>query len=171
MPTIVAETERLRLRQLDLDDAAFILVLVNDPSWLRHIGDRGVRTLEHARDYLSAGPLDMYGRHGFGLYAIELQSGEGPLGICGLIKRETLPDVDVGYALLPQYVGRGYALEAARASVDLARERFGLHRLIAITAPDNEVSARLLLKLGMHFERHFSMTPESEVLCLYGMAL
>ena len=171
MSKIVAETARLRMRLLEVDDAAFMLALVNDPSWLRHIGDRGVRTLEDAREYLRAGPLAMYSRHGFGLYAIELQSGEGPLGICGLIKRETLPDVDVGYALLPQYVGRGYALEAARASVDLARERFGLHRLIAITAPDNEASARLLLKLGMHFERHFSMTPESEVLCLYGMAL
>lgn len=92
-------------------------------------------------------------------------------GICGLIKRETLPDVDIGYALLPQHVGQGYALEAARASVALARERFGLQRLIAITAPDNDASARLLIKLGMLFERHFRVTPESEVLCLYAMAL
>lgn len=169
--TTVVETERLRLRLLSFDDAAFILELVNDPSWLRHIGDRGVRTLDDAREYLRVGPIDMYARHGFGLYAIELKSGVGPLGICGLIKRDSLPDVDIGYALLPAYVGQGYALEAARASLVLARERFGLSRLIAITTPDNEASARLLLKLGMHFERHFSVKPESEVLCLYAMAL
>lgn len=169
--TTVAESERLRLRQLDLDDAAFMLTLVNDPSWLRNIGDRGVRSLEDARDYLRKGPIDMVARHGFGLYAIELKSGEGPLGICGLIKRDSLPDVDIGYALLPEYVGQGYAIEAARATLALARERFRLNRLIAITTPENEASARLLVKLGMHFERHFRATADSEVLCLYAMAL
>ncbi|HWS28372.1 MAG TPA: GNAT family N-acetyltransferase [Xanthomonadales bacterium] len=169
--TTVAESERLRLRLLDVDDAAFMLALVNDPSWLRNIGDRGVRSLDDARAYLRKGPIDMYARHGFGLYAIELKSGEGPLGICGLIQRDSLPDVDIGYALLPQYVGQGYALEAAQASVTLARERFGLQRLIAITAPDNAASARLLVRIGMHFERHFSVAPDSEVLCLYAMAL
>lgn len=167
----VAEGERLRLRLLDIDDAAFILVLVNDPSWLRNIGDRGVRTLDDARDYLRKGPIDMYARHGFGLYAIELKSGGGPLGICGLIRRPTLPDVDIGYALLPQFVGQGYALEAAQATVALGRERFGLSRLIAITAPDNAPSARLLLRIGMDFERHIQMAHDSETLCLYGMAL
>lgn len=167
----VATSQRLRLRLLGFEDAAFILELVNDPSWLRHIGDRGVRTLDDAREYLRAGPIDMYARHGFGLYAIELHSGGGPLGICGLIKRDSLPDVDIGYALLPAHVGQGYAIEAAQAALGLARERFGLRRLIAITAPDNHASARLLVKLGMHFERHFSMAPESEVLCLYAMAL
>lgn len=169
--TIVAETERLRLRLLTLDDAAFMLELVNDPSWLRHIGDRGVRTLDDARAYLKTGPIGMVERHGFGLYAIELKSGSGPLGICGLIKRDTLPDVDIGYALLPAYVGQGYAFEAAQAALRLARERFCMRRLIAITTPENHASARLLLKLGMHFERHYRATPESEVLCLYAMAL
>lgn len=170
-PTTVTESERLHLRRFDLDDAAFILALVNQPEWLRHIGDRGVHDLDGARSYLRNGPLAMYARHGFGMYAIERKSGGGPIGMCGLLKRDALPDVDIGYALLSDHVGHGYALEAARACVALARDRFRLPRLIAITAPDNDHSARLLVKLGMRFEQRFLFGDPGEELCRYGMAL
>lgn len=167
----VAESARLCLRRFDLDDAEFVHTLVNQPEWLRHIGDRGVHDVDGARTYLRNGPLAMYARHGFGLYAIERKSGGGPIGMCGLLKRDSLADVDIGYALLSQHVGQGFALEAARACVVLAREQFHLPRLIAITAPDNDHSARLLLKLGMQFERRFLFGDPGEELCLYGMGL
>lgn len=171
IPAVVATTERLRLRHLVLDDAAFILELVNQPEWLRHIGDRNVRDLDAARAYLRNGPLAMYARHGFGMYAIELKSGGAPIGMCGLLKRDSLPDVDIGYALLTAHVGHGYALEAAGACVDLARRQFRLPRLIAMTLPDNTRSAQLLLRLGMQFERRFLHGDPAEELSLYGMAL
>lgn len=167
----VAMSTRLRLRRFTPGDAAFILELLNQPEWLRHIGDRKVRDLEAARAYLQNGPLAMYARHGFGLYAIELHSGGTPIGMCGLLKRDTLPDVDIGYALLSAHVGHGYALEAAGTCVDLARRQFQLTRLIAITAPDNARSAQLLVRLGMRFERRFLHGDPAEELCLYGMAL
>lgn len=169
--TVVAATERLRLRRLDLDDAAFILELVNQPEWLRHIGDRNVHDLDAARAYLRNGPLAMYARHGFGMYAMELEAGGAPIGMCGLLKRETLADVDIGYALLSEHVGHGYAREAAAACVDLARRQFKLARLIAITAPDNARSAHLLTTLGMQFEGHFLHGEPAEELCRYAMAL
>ncbi len=168
---VVIESARLRLRRLVLDDAGFMLELVNQPEWLRHIGDRKVYTIEDARNYLRDGPLAMYQRHGFGLYAIEIRTGGAPIGICGLLKRDTLPDVDIGYALLNTHVGHGYALEAARACVELARLQFRLPRLIAITAPDNPRSAQLLTRLGMHSEGRFRHGDPAEELCLYGMAL
>jgi RimJ/RimL family protein N-acetyltransferase len=168
---VVAASARLRLRRFAPEDAAFILELVNQPEWLRHIGDRKVRDIEAARAYLQNGPLAMYARHGFGLYAIELNSGGTPIGMCGLLKRDTLPDVDIGYALLTAHVGHGYALEAAGACVDLARRQFQLPRLIAITAPDNARSAQLLVRLGMRLERRFLHGDPAEELCLYGMAL
>ncbi len=168
---VVATTSRLRLRRFNPEDAAFILELVNQPEWLRHIGDRNVRDLAAARAYLRNGPLAMYARHGFGLYAIELNSGGAPIGMCGLLKRDTLPDVDIGYAMLTAHTGHGYALEAAGACVDLARRQFQLARLIAITAPDNARSAQLLVRLGMRLERRIPHGDPAEELCLYGMAL
>lgn len=148
-PDPVAQSPRLRLRHLTEDDAAFMLRLVNEPGWLANIGDRGVRTLEDAAKYLRAGPLTLYRRLGFGFWAIELHSHPQPIGICGLIRRETLPEVDIGYALLGEFEGHGYATEAAQMTVNLARERYGLARLIAIVSPGNHASERLLAKLGM----------------------
>jgi RimJ/RimL family protein N-acetyltransferase len=168
---VVAACKRLRLRRFVLDDAAFILEQVNQPEWLRQIGDRKVHDLEGARSYLRNGPLAMYQRHGFGMYALELNSGGAPIGMCGLLKRDTLPDVDIGYALLSDHVGQGYALEAARACVELARNRFNLPRLIAITTAENARSGRLLIRLGMQFERIVLHGDPAEQLCLYGMAL
>lgn len=159
----ILETERLALSKLTPEDAPFILELVNDPDWLRHIGDRGVRTLDDAREYIRKGPLAMYEQHGFGLYLTALRSGGTPIGLCGLIKRDSLEDVDVGFAFLPAYRGRGYAQEAAAASLMHGRDTFGLRRIVAIVSPDNRDSIRLLGKLGMRFERTLELTPGDEV--------
>ena len=149
----VIETERLVLRRQTLEDAAFILALMNDPEWLRYIGDRGVRTHEEARAYIQEGALKMYDQHGFGLYLMELKRNRTPVGICGLVKRNTLDDVDLGIALAHAYRGKGYAREAAAATVAYARDIVGLRRVVAIVASDNADSVRLLEGLGFSFER------------------
>ena len=146
------ETDRLVLRPLVPGDAAFILRLINDPDWHRFISDRGVRTEDGARKYLVEGPIAMYARTGMGLLAVELKDGT-PLGICGLIKRDTLPDVDIGFGFLPEARGRGYAYEAARASMEHGWRDLGLRRIVAITSPDNTRSAALLERLGLAVER------------------
>jgi [ribosomal protein S5]-alanine N-acetyltransferase len=147
----VFETERLSLRWLSAEDAAFILELVNDPAWLRFIGDRGVRTLEDARGYILNGPVAMYRRVGFGLYMVELKQSATPIGICGLIERAGLEDIDIGFAFLPAFCGQGYAYESASAMMTYAQDTVGLHRVVAITAPDNQRSITLLTKLGLSF--------------------
>ena len=163
----VLETERLVLRRPTAADDAFILELINDPAWIRFIGDRGIRTLEAAREYISNNLLAMYERHGFGLYLTELK-GEGvPVGICGLIKRDSLEDVDIGFAFLPQFRGRGYGYESAAGVLEYGRKAFGLKRIVAITSPDNSVSARLLDKLGFTYERTMRLSEESEEVFLF----
>jgi len=164
---IVARTPRLTLRWLSADDADFILALVNDPDWIRYIGDRGIHSVEDALAYIESGPRAMYQRLGFGLYAVTLNRGGQPIGTCGLIQRDTLPGVDIGYALLPQFRGQGHALEAAQACVTLARDQFGLRRLWAIASPDNAPSARLLGKLGLRFEQLLELVPGSDTVALY----
>lgn len=174
MPDI--ETERLRIRRLSFADAAFVVELLNEPSFLRYIGDRNVRDHASACRYLEAGPLASYARFGFGLLCVELKPGAGeaavPIGICGLLKRETLEDVDVGFAFLPKHWRQGYAFEAAGAVLAQGRELFGLKRIVAITSLDNEASIRLLEKLGFRFERVMRLTPEAnEEVRLFGLNL
>ncbi|HEX9952918.1 MAG TPA: GNAT family N-acetyltransferase [Rubricoccaceae bacterium] len=147
------ETDRLVLRRLTTDDAPFVVRLLNEPAFLRYIGDRGVRTVPDAEAYIRDGPVRSYEAHGFGLYLVELKEGRVPVGLCGLLQREGLDDVDVGYALLPEHGARGYAVEAARATLGHARDDLGLRRVVAIVAPGNTASTRLLAKLGMGFER------------------
>lgn len=142
----VIATARLRLERLTAEDAPFILELVNEPDWLRFIGDRNVHDLTAARAYIEKGPRDMYARLGFGLYKVSLLDGT-PVGMCGLIKRDGLDDVDIGFAFLARHRGRGYAHEAAAATLEHARA-LGLTRLVAITALDNGRSMQLLEKLG-----------------------
>jgi len=149
----VLDTERLTLRHLASSDDAFILELLNDPDWVRYIGDRGVRNLEDARAYIQKGPMAMYRRYGLGLYLVVQKVSGAPIGMCGLLKRDALPDADIGFAFLPGYRGRGYALEAARAVIDDAVGRLGLARILALVSPGNESSERLLGKLGMRFEK------------------
>ena len=167
----VLETERLILRRVTVEDSEFILELLNDPSWLRFIGDRGVRTLDAARDYILKSLVAMYERLGFGLYLTELK-GEGvPVGICGLIKRDSLEDVDIGFAFLPKFCGKGYAYESASAVMAYGKRTFGFNRLVAITSPDNYDSARLLEKLGFKFERMVKLSDDHAEVSLYASDL
>jgi RimJ/RimL family protein N-acetyltransferase len=167
----VLETERLLLRWVAVEDAEFILKLVNDPAWLRYIGDRGVRSLEDAREYIRKGPVDMYRRFGFGLYLVELKDDGIPIGICGLLKRDTLEDVDIGFAFLPAFRSKGYAFESAAAVLEHGKSRFGLKRLVAITSPHNRISARLLEKLGFKFEKIIRLTEKDSESRLFAMNL
>ena len=144
----ILETDRLVLRRLTEEDAPFILELVNEPSWLQFIGNKGVQNLEDARGYIAKGPVDSYRRLGFGLYLVELKAGADPIGMCGLLKRETLEDVDLGFAYCPRFWRRGYAHEAASAVMAYAKATLGLKRLLAVTAPDNVASIGLLEKLA-----------------------
>ena len=150
---MMIETQRLVLRRFTTDDAEFIIDLLNQPSFLRFIGDRGVRTPEEARRFLIHGPIASYEKHGFGLYKVELQETGEPIGMCGLLRREGLEDPDIGFAFLPQFWSQGYAFEAASAVMDHARTSLGLERIVAIASPDNDRSFRLLEKLGLRYER------------------
>ena len=152
-------TDRLEIRWLGLDDAAFILELVNDPDWIRHIGDRQVPDLDAARVYLESGPLAMYQAHGFGLNRVGLRGDDTPIGICGILRRDTLPDPDLGFALLPQYRRQGYATEAAAAVLTHAREVLGLARIVAILSRHNVASRELLHHLGFVYDS--VMKPET----------
>jgi len=143
------ETARLRLRHLQAADAGFIVELLNDPSWLRYIGDKNVHNADDALGYINNGPIDSYQRLGFGLYCVERQDNGAAIGLCGLIKRATLPHIDIGFALLPAYFGQGYILEAAQAVIDQGRREYGLRRLLAITSPDNHASISVIRKLGL----------------------
>jgi RimJ/RimL family protein N-acetyltransferase len=165
----VLATERLRLRRLTPSDTAFLVELLNDPAFLANIGDRGVRTAADAVGYVEKGPGASYLRNGFGLYLVEVAAANLPIGLCGLVKRDTLPDVDVGFAFLPAFRSQGYALEAARAVVSEARDRVGLSRLVAIVKPGNAPSARLLLKLGMHLEGRIQLPHDPDELELYAI--
>jgi RimJ/RimL family protein N-acetyltransferase len=165
--TTILETERLRLRQLGESDAAFILELVNDEAWLRYIGDRGVRNAADARTYILNGPVASYEKHGFGLWLVELKTGAVPIGICGLLQRDTLPDVDLGFAFLPAYRGQGYASEAGRATLAYGRTHLGLKRIVAVTKPANEYSIRTLVKLGLRFEKMIRLAPDAPELQLF----
>ena len=167
-PIIEIETGRLRLRRLDADDAPFILRLVNEPSWLRFIGDRGVRDLDGARRYIANGPQRMYADRGFGLFLVERRSDAQPLGLCGLIKRDTLPDADIGFAFLPEHWSQGYAREAAEATLRYAREQHRLPRVIAITSLDNVASGRLLERIGLQPEGILRLAGSTEDVRLFG---
>ncbi len=165
----VIETERLVLSRLSMQDAAFMLELVNDPAWIRYIGDRGIRTLDDAAEYIRQGPLAMYAAYGYGLLRVARRGGGEAIGICGLLQRDFLEDVDLGFALLARFRGRGYALEAARAVVSDARKTLGLARLVAITAQGNEGSSKILERLGFGFERMVAYPGEADPLRLFSL--
>jgi RimJ/RimL family protein N-acetyltransferase len=163
----VLETERLSLRQLRVDDAEFILTLLNEPAFLRYIGDKQVRNLDDARQYILTGPVASYDRHGFGLYCVELQNSHTPIGMCGLVKRKELPDPDIGFALLSDFWNKGFAFEAAAAVLKYARQRLILQRILAITTLDNEASINLLQRLGFSFQKVVKLSPDGEQLKLF----
>jgi RimJ/RimL family protein N-acetyltransferase len=167
----VAETERLRLLEFTRDDAPFLLELLNTPEWIKFIGDRNIKTLEEAQNYASSRLISSYHRFGFGLYKVELKDNSTPIGMCGLVRREALDDVDLGFAFLPEYTGRGYAEEAGSATIDLARKKVKSKRLVAITMVDNSHSINLLRKLGFNFEKTVNFPGEDQTLMMYSVNL
>lgn len=168
--TKIRDTERLSLRTLTIDDAPFYQRLVNDPSFIENIGDRGERTLEQAREGMSRRLLAAQAEHGYSLYLVELHDGT-PIGMCGLVKRDTLDCTDLGYAYLPAYWRRGYAVEAARAVLHHARHDIGLTRLLAITDPGNAGSIAVLTRLGFQFERFTYLNQDERGTNIYSIAL
>jgi RimJ/RimL family protein N-acetyltransferase len=165
----IQETERLIIRKFTLEDADFILRLMNEPSFIENIADRGVRTREQAAAYLAEGPLAMYRQHGHGLYCVELKATGAPIGMCGLLKREQFQDVDLGYAFLPEHCGRGYATEAGAAVLAYGHAALGLAKVIAITRPGNDRSGAVLTRLGFRSLglARTPLRPEQEALYEY----
>ncbi|HEY8507733.1 MAG TPA: GNAT family N-acetyltransferase [Steroidobacteraceae bacterium] len=164
---MVLETPRLALRKFTPEDAPFILRLLNEPSFLHFIGDRNVRTLEDARQYLLNGPIASYEQYGFGLYLTVRKSDGVAVGMCGLLKRDALPEADIGFAFFPEFWSHGYARESASAVMEHARRVHGLTRILAIVSPDNERSIRLLHRLGMRFESTVRLSMEAPELKLF----
>jgi ribosomal-protein-alanine N-acetyltransferase len=166
----IIETSRLGLFEFKPSDASFVLQLLNTPKWISFIGDRGVKTVEDAIRYIDDRIVSSYRRFGFGLYLVRISESAVPIGMCGLVRREHLPDVDLGFAFLPEYERTGYAAEAAVGVLDYARNSLMLKRIVAITMKENESSIRLLQKLGLQFERTIASPGENDLM-LYGMAL
>jgi RimJ/RimL family protein N-acetyltransferase len=163
----ILETERLILREVDKDDDAFMLDLLNQPSFIKYIGDRNVRNLEQSRDFIENRYRASYRDNGFGLYAVELKENQTPIGICGFVRRDTLPDADIGFAFLPQFERKGYAFESAAAIMDYGRKVLGLKRVLAITSVDNESSGKLLSKLGFKFDGIVTLGNDTEEIKLF----
>lgn len=161
------ETERLVIRRLCADDAAFIFELVNEPAWIKNIGNKNVHSLDDARRYISDGPVASYAKFDFGLCLVELKESGAPVGICGLIKRDSLDDPDIGFAFLERFWSRGYAVESALAVMDFGRNVLGLDRILAITNPDNQGSIKVLEKIGLRFEKMIQSPGEETQIKLF----
>jgi len=168
---MLLETNRLRLRRLSVDDAEFILRLLNEPSFIQNIGDRGVRTAEDARAYILKGPVASYEKFGFGLLLVELKESGVPIGMCGLLKRDVLEHVDIGYALLPEFWSQGYAFESASAVMSYAREKLGAKQVLAVVNADNQSSIRLLEKMGFRYEKMIRLADDAAEIKLFSSAV
>jgi ribosomal-protein-alanine N-acetyltransferase len=168
--TKITETERLVLRKFTSEDGPFIFTLLNSPGWLEFIGNRNINTLEDAQYYLVNGPMLSYNRFGYGPYLVLLKDSLTPIGMCSLIKRDLLEDVDIGFAFLPGFSGKGYAFEASGATIRYAKDVLGIAKIIAITNMNNEHSIRLLKKLGFVFKQNVKFPDEDEDLLLFGEA-
>lgn len=149
----VIQTERLVLQKATFDDAEFIYQLLNDPSFIDNIADKGIKTLDDAKNYIQKSLIDSYDNNGFGLYITRLKSDNTPIGLCGLVKRDELAWPDVGYALLPQFAGQGYASEGAKASLDYGFNVLGVEKIVAITSENNIGSIKVLEKIGLKREK------------------
>lgn len=170
-PNWLIETERLRLRPVTIDDTELMLSVWNDPAFMRNVVDREIRTVGQAREALRDGALKLFADFGYGPYCMSLKSNGAMIGICGLFKRENLDDPDIGFAVLPDYCGKGYAGEAAVAVVNYARDDLGLGTLTAIVSPKNTASIGLIEKLGLRFKSMITMPGEEEAIRLYSMSL
>ncbi|NHM06009.1 GNAT family N-acetyltransferase [Flavobacterium sp. CYK-4] len=160
------ETERLILREFTLEDAEFVLKLLNSKGWLRFIGERNVKTIADAQNYLANGPMQHYQKHGFGLWLVLLKDTT-PIGMCGILKRDSLDLPDLGFCLLPEYHAKGFAYESAKAAMDVGQTFFGIEKFCAITLPENHASIRLLEKLGFVLAKAIQFPDSNEVLSLY----
>ncbi len=161
----IAKTERLTLRELKSNDAEFIFRLLNTPKFLKYIGDRGVRSVEQAADFIESRYRQSYTENGYGLYCVELADGV-KAGLCGFVRRETLPAPDIGFAFLPEFEGIGLGSESAHAVMRYGREKLGFDRVLAITTLDNDASTSLLQKLGFT-KSGTTESPEGETLNLF----
>lgn len=164
---VVLETERLVLRPITEDDASFVLSLLNSPGWLRFIGDRGIRTVGAARQYIIDGPLKSYREHGFGLMMVEVKPHRVPAGLCGLLKRPGLDHPDIGFALMPAFMGRGYTTEAGAKVMEQAKQTEHISTVLAITSKDNGASGRVLEKIGLRLSGTITLPGDTEELHLY----
>jgi RimJ/RimL family protein N-acetyltransferase len=167
----ILETNRLILRHLTTDDTAFIIELLNEPSFIQNIGDRNVRTEEDALRYILNGPIESYDKNGFGLFMVELKDSSVSIGMCGLLKRDNLPDVDIGFAFLPKYWMKGYAFESASSVLKYAKETIGLKRILGIVNPNNAASIRVLEKLGLKYESMVKMPQDNFEIKLFSANL
>jgi RimJ/RimL family protein N-acetyltransferase len=165
----ILETNRLNLHKLSVENAGFMLGLLNEPSFLQNIGDRGVRTIAEAQQYILKGPVDSYKRFGFGMWLAALKESGLPIGTCGLVKRDFLADVDIGFAFLPEFWSKGYAYEAAAAVKTYALGVLGLKRLVAIVNQDNVASAKVLEKVGLQFERMIRLPDSGKEIRLFAL--
>ncbi|HNQ26421.1 MAG TPA: GNAT family N-acetyltransferase [Aquaticitalea sp.] len=165
---LIAETPRLIIAKMTLDDAPFMLELLNTPNWIKYIGDRNVKTVEEAENYMKNGVLKSYRESGFGFYKLLLkEEGNKTIGTCGLVKREQLENVDIGFAMLPEYEGKGFGMESSIEIMALAKTRFKLHRIAAIVQPDNPNSIKLIEKLGLTFIKRITPFEDNDELLLY----
>ena len=167
----ILETTRLILTEFTIDDAPFVLELLNTPSWLKYIGDRGVKNLQDAQNYTEEKLIKSYRKNGYGLYLVNLKAKNKPIGMCGLVNREGLEDVDIGFAILPEYERQGFGYESAISVMDYAKNQLNLKRIVGITVPKNKGSIKLLEKIGLHFEKKLDWGEEKEELLLFGCSL
>lgn len=163
----ILETERLSLREFTINDTAFIIELVNTPGWIEFIGDRNIKTIEQAKEYLQNGPIKSYELNGFGLSLVEIKTSKAAIGMCGIIKRDNLVNPDIGFAFLPEFTGKGFAFEMANATMNYAKDILKLPTIFAITIPSNERSIKLLKKIGLKFSRTFTFPDDVEELMLF----
>ncbi|MFV0572225.1 MAG: GNAT family N-acetyltransferase [Xanthomarina gelatinilytica] len=169
---MIAETNRLIISKLTLEDASFILELTNTPHFIKYVGNKNLKTLEDAKNYLKEGTLKSYKNFGFGFYKLQLKQEQNKtIGTCGLVKREQLDHVDIGFAMLPGYEGKGFGLEASKEILKLAKNTFKLTRILAITLPTNSNSIKLLGKLGLSYEKRVKPFEDDEELLLFAKDL
>jgi [ribosomal protein S5]-alanine N-acetyltransferase len=165
------DTNRLAIRYITEEDFHFIFRLLNEPSWIKYIGDKGIKTEDDAKNYIHTGPLQMYKDFGLGLLLVTLKENAVPIGLCGLIKRPSLENIDLGYAFLPEYTGKGYAFEATKAVIQFGKEQLSIDKIVAITTIDNLNSEKVLLKLGFSFDSLIKENNDSEELKLFTKVL
>lgn len=169
---IVAETKRLLISKFTEEDAPFFFELVNTPNWIKYIGDRDIKTIDTAKSYLKEGSIKSYADYGFGFYKLQLKAdNKKPIGTCGLVKRDQLEHVDIGFAMLPDYEGQGFGFEASQEILKLAKNQFHLDKILAITLPTNSKSVQLLEKLGLSFEKRVKPFEDDEELLLFAKDL